>query len=93
NADAVKGLAYALRDAVPNLFLVLATVIDDKPFLLVMIAEDLAKSKGWNAGGIIRELAKEVQGGGGGQPFFATAGGKDVTGIERSLQRAREFVV
>ncbi|PVH26550.1 alanine--tRNA ligase [Sphingobacterium corticibacter] len=93
NADAVKGLAYALRDAVPNLFLVLATVMDDKPFLLVMIADDLAKAKGWNAGAIIRELAKEVQGGGGGQPFFATAGGKDVNGIDRALERAREFVV
>lgn len=93
NADAVKGLAYALRDAVPNLFLVLATVMDEKPFLLVMIADDLAKAKGWNAGAIIRELAKEVQGGGGGQPFFATAGGKDVNGIERALERAREFVV
>ncbi|MFD2742051.1 MULTISPECIES: alanine--tRNA ligase [Sphingobacterium] len=93
HAEAVKGLAYALRDAVPNLFLVLATVIDDKPFLLVMIADELAKAKGWNAGAIIRELAKEVQGGGGGQPFFATAGGKDVSGIDRALERAREFVI
>lgn len=92
NADAVKGLAYALRDEINNLFLVLATVIDDKPFLLVMIADDLAKAKGWNAGAIIRELAKEVKGGGGGQPFFATAGGKDVEGIARALERAREFV-
>ncbi|MFD2599798.1 alanine--tRNA ligase [Sphingobacterium corticis] len=92
NADAVKGLAYALRDEINNLFLVLATVIDDKPFLLVMIADNLAKAKGWNAGAIIRELAKEVKGGGGGQPFFATAGGKDVEGITRALERAREFV-
>ncbi|RYE21350.1 MAG: alanine--tRNA ligase, partial [Sphingobacteriales bacterium] len=92
NADAIKNLAYNLKDIVPNLFLVLAAEIDGKPNLTVMIAENLIKEKGLNAGNIIRELAKEIQGGGGGQPFYATAGGKDAGGIDNALAKARGFV-
>jgi alanyl-tRNA synthetase len=89
NADAVKNLAYQVKDLVDNLFLVLATEIDGKPGLTVMIAENLVKEKGLNAGNIVRELAKEIQGGGGGQPFFATAGGKDASGLDKALTKAR----
>ncbi|MFD1257753.1 alanine--tRNA ligase [Mucilaginibacter terrae] len=92
NAEAIKTLAYQLKDIVNDLFLVLAADIDGKPNLTVMIAENLVKERGLNAGNIIRELAKEVQGGGGGQPFFATAGGKDVTGLDRALEKARGFL-
>jgi alanyl-tRNA synthetase len=63
NADAIKNLAYNLKDIVPNLYLVLTAVIDGKPNITVMIADNLVKEKGLNAGSIIRELAKEVQGG------------------------------
>ena len=76
NPEAIKNLAYQLKDVVPNLFLVLASAIDGKPGLTVMIAEALVKDKKLNAGNIVRELAKEIKGGGGGQPFFATGGGK-----------------
>jgi alanyl-tRNA synthetase len=92
NADAVKNLAYQIKDIVPNLFLVLAAAIDGKPNLTVMLSENLVKEKGLNAGNIIRELAKEIQGGGGGQPFFATAGGKDLTGLDSALEKARGFL-
>jgi len=92
NADAVKNLAYQIKDLVPNLFLVLGTEIDGKPGLTVMIAENLVKEKGLNAGNIVRELAKEIQGGGGGQPFFATAGGKDASGLDKALEKARTFI-
>lgn len=88
NADAVKTLAYQLKDIVPNLFLVLAADFDGKPNITVMIAENLVKDKGLNAGNIVRELAKEIQGGGGGQPFFATAGGKDLSGLDAVLSKA-----
>ncbi|PTR00976.1 alanyl-tRNA synthetase [Mucilaginibacter yixingensis] len=91
NADAVKNLAYQLKDIVPNLFLVLATEADGKPGLTVMIAENLVKDKNLNAGTIVRELAKEIQGGGGGQPFYATAGGKDASGLDRALEKARAY--
>jgi alanyl-tRNA synthetase len=92
NADAVKNLAYQLKDIVPNLFLVLATDTDGKPGLTVMISENIVKDKGLNAGNIVRELAKEIQGGGGGQPFYATAGGKDASGLDRALTKAKELI-
>ena len=92
NTDAVKNLAYQLKDIVSDLFLVLATEIDGKPGLSVMISENLVKDKGLNAGNIVRELAKEIQGGGGGQPFFATAGGKDAGGLDKALAKANSFI-
>lgn len=92
NAEAIKNLAYQLKDIVPNLFLVLAADFDGKPSLTVMIAENLVKEKGLHAGNIVKELAKEVKGGGGGQPFFATAGGSDVSGLDNALAKARSFV-
>ena len=91
--DAVKNLAYQLKDIVPNLFLVLGVDIDGKPGLTVMIAENLVKEKNLNAGNIVRELAKEIKGGGGGQPFFATAGGSDASGLDKALEKARTFIV
>jgi len=92
NADAVKNLAYQLKDIVSDLFLVLAADFEGKPNITVMISENLVKDKGLNAGNIVRELAKEIQGGGGGQPFFATAGGKDVSGLDRVLEKAKGFI-
>ncbi len=92
NADAIKNLAYQVKDIVDNLFLVLAADIDGKPSLTVMIAENLVKERNLNAGGIVRELAKEIKGGGGGQPFFATAGGSDVSGLDNALAKAKDFI-
>jgi alanyl-tRNA synthetase len=92
NADAIKNLAYNLKDIVPNLFLVLAANINGKPSITVMIDEVLVKEKGLHAGNIVKELAKEVKGGGGGQPFFATAGGSDVSGIDNALAKAKSFL-
>ncbi|AYL94644.1 alanine--tRNA ligase [Mucilaginibacter celer] len=92
NADAVKNLAYQLKDIVSNLFLVLVADFDGKPSITVMIAENLVKEKGLHAGNIVKELAKEVKGGGGGQPFYATAGGSDVSGLDNVLVKARSFV-
>jgi len=92
NAEAVKNLAYQLKDIVTDLFLVLAADFDGKPSLTVMIAENLVKEKGLNAGNIVRELAKEIKGGGGGQPFFATAGGSDASGLDAALVKAKSFI-
>ncbi|HEY4197080.1 MAG TPA: DHHA1 domain-containing protein, partial [Mucilaginibacter sp.] len=92
NADAVKNLAYQLKDIVSDMFLVLAADFDGKPNLTVMISENLVKEKGLNAGNIVRELAKEIKGGGGGQPFFATAGGSDTSGLDNALAKAKSFV-
>lgn len=94
STDAVKNLAFAIKGAIPeNLFMLLAANIEGKPHLAIVISENLVKEKGWDAGRIVRELAKEIKGGGGGQPFFATAGGKDVNGLDRVLLKAKEFVL
>jgi alanyl-tRNA synthetase len=92
NVDAAKDLAFELMRTIDNLFLVLASENDGKANLLVMISENLIKEKGFNAATIIRELAKEIQGGGGGQPHIATAGGKNPAGIQAALEKARKII-
>ncbi|WP_028297085.1 alanine--tRNA ligase [Olivibacter sitiensis] len=91
DADAIKSIAFGLKDKLPNLFLVLGYG-DEKPGLTVMLSENLVAEKSLNAGAIVRELAKEIKGGGGGQAFYATAGGKDASGLPRAIQKARHFV-
>jgi alanyl-tRNA synthetase len=92
SAEAVKNLAFSVKDLVDDLFLVFTTLIDDKPGVTVMLSDNLVKDKGMNASTIIRELAKEIQGGGGGQPFYATAGGKNKEGLPKIIERAEQFI-
>ena len=91
SADATKNLAFSLKDMVDNLFLVFTTEIEGKPGITVMLSDHLVK-KGMNASSIVRELAKEIQGGGGGQPFYATAGGKNSEGLKIVLEKAESFI-
>jgi alanyl-tRNA synthetase len=91
SADAVKNLAFSLKDMIDNLFLVFTTEIEGKPGITVMLADHLVK-KGLNASNIVRELGKEIQGGGGGQPFYATAGGKNPAGLKVVLEKAESFI-
>ncbi|MFZ4521239.1 MAG: alanine--tRNA ligase [Bacteroidales bacterium] len=92
DAETVKNLAYELNASIPDLFLVLATETEGKATLTVMLSENLVRERKLNAGNIIRELAKEIQGGGGGQPHIATAGGKNPAGIPAALEKARGFI-
>jgi alanyl-tRNA synthetase len=92
SADALKKIAFELKNEVNDLIAVLAANIEGKPQIAVIIDEKLVASKGWHAGNIVRELAKEIQGGGGGQPFFATAGGKDISRLSIVLQKAAEIL-
>jgi alanyl-tRNA synthetase len=92
SVDAAKNLAFELSKTTDNLFLVLASENDGKANLTVMISESLIKEKGFNAATIIRELAKEIQGGGGGQPHIATAGGKYSAGIPAALEKSKSFL-
>ncbi|HLT41676.1 MAG TPA: DHHA1 domain-containing protein, partial [Sphingobacteriaceae bacterium] len=91
-ADALKNLSFSLKDSIDNLFLVLGATVNGKPTLSVMVSESLIADKQLNAVNIIRELAKDIQGGGGGQPFYATAGGKNVEGLAQALEKARQFI-
>jgi len=92
SADGLKTLAFNLRQAVPNLVAVLGAEIDGKPQLAVMLDDELVKGGKLNASTLVRELAKEIQGGGGGQPFFATAGGKNAAGLGSAISKAEELV-
>ncbi|OAB27908.1 alanyl-tRNA synthetase [Flavobacterium fryxellicola] len=96
NPEGAKDLAYELGNLGNNLFLVLATVNLDasgeKPMLTCYVSKELVAEKNLNAGQVVRELGKYIQGGGGGQPFFATAGGKHVAGIQQALAKAIDFV-
>ncbi|WP_297515952.1 alanine--tRNA ligase [Flavobacterium sp.] len=92
DANGAKDLAYELGQNQTDIFLVLATVTDDKPMLTCYISKELVDSNGLNAGQVVRELGKYIQGGGGGQPFFATAGGKHAPGIPEALEKAITFI-
>ncbi|HMI07691.1 MAG TPA: alanine--tRNA ligase [Flavobacterium sp.] len=92
NAEGAKDLAYEIGNTAQNIFLVLATAEEGKPMLTCYISKELVASKGFNAGQVVRELGKHIQGGGGGQPFFATAGGKDIEGIPQALEQAIGFI-
>jgi alanyl-tRNA synthetase len=89
-ADQVKTLAFQIRNVQnEKLFFVAGCVVDGKPSLTVLLSDDLVAT-GLNATSIAREAAKEIQGGGGGQPFFASAGGKNAAGIQKAIDKALE---
>ncbi len=92
DAESLKNLAHELNHSIPDLFLLLAVENEGKAALTVMLSDSLVKDKKLHAGNIIRELSKEIQGGGGGQPHIATAGGKNPAGIPAALEKAREFI-
>jgi alanyl-tRNA synthetase len=92
SVEGAKDLAYELGTFGKNIFLVLATAEEGKPMLSCYISKELVAEKNLNAGAVVRELGKFIQGGGGGQPFFATAGGKKVEGIQEALAKAIDFV-
>jgi len=92
DAEATKNLAYELNASIPDLFQVLASANEGKATLTVMVSENLVKLRKLDAGKIIRELAREIKGGGGGQPHIATAGGKDPAGIPAAFEKAKAFL-
>ncbi|MEE2802590.1 MAG: DHHA1 domain-containing protein, partial [Bacteroidota bacterium] len=92
DAKSVKDLAFSIDQEITNLFLIIGSNTGDKATLTVIISKDLVDQKKLNAGQIVRELGKFIQGGGGGQPHFATAGGKNPAGIDQALQAARELL-
>ncbi len=94
--NGAKDLAYELGTLGTNVFVVLATtdpeVSGGKPTITCYISKELVAEKSLNAGNVVRELGKYIQGGGGGQPFFATAGGKNTSGIPEALEKAIDFI-
>lgn len=92
DANAVKTLAFQLEKELGNAVIALGAVINDKPQLTLMISKEIIDSKGLNAGQMIREMAKSIQGGGGGQPHFATAGGRNVDGLDEALAKSKALL-
>jgi alanyl-tRNA synthetase len=92
DTKAIKNLAFELTKSNDNLLLVLASHMDGKVTLTIAISEKLSQSKDLHAGNMVRELSKEINGGGGGQAFFATAGGKDASGIPVALEKAKNYL-
>ena len=92
SADALKQISFDIKNKFDDLFMVLAADIAGKPQIAVVVSDNLVKEKGLNAGEIVKDLAKEIKGGGGGQPFFATAGGNDINGLDNVVTKAKELI-
>ena len=92
DSAAIKDLVFQLKGEINNLYLVLGAEVNGKPNLTIALSDNLQKDKNLHAGNIIREAAKEMQGGGGGQPFYATAGGNNVAGIDAAIAKALSFL-
>ena len=92
SAESAKNLAFKLKEAYGDQFIaVLGTLDKGKPMISVMMGESLVKEKGLNAGQMVREAGKLIQGGGGGQAHFATAGGKNAEGMPAAIDKVIEL--
>ena len=91
-ADVLKKLSFELKNEIDNLVMVLAADIEGKPQLSVMVDDALVKQLGLHAGDMVKSLAKLIRGGGGGQPFYATAGGSDLAGLSKVPDAARKML-
>ncbi|WKD85087.1 Alanine--tRNA ligase [Polaribacter huanghezhanensis] len=92
DANGIKNLAFDLGKKHQNLFLVFGSKNNGKAILTCYVSKEIVESKNLNAGTIVRELGKYIQGGGGGQPFFATAGGKNPNGIAEAIEKAKDYL-
>ncbi|HLV50539.1 MAG TPA: alanine--tRNA ligase, partial [Flavobacterium sp.] len=92
DANGAKDLAYEIGGTAENFFILFGTVNEGKPMLTAYVSKEIVESKGLNAGQIVRELGKHIQGGGGGQAFFATAGGKNPEGMADAVANAVNFL-
>lgn len=89
----IKDIAFSMLMNVENLFLLIGSVSKGKAFLTLAITQDLIENRSFNAGNIIKDLATEINGSGGGQPHFATAGGNNVKGLDKAFLKARDLIL
>lgn len=92
DASGIKDVAFGLGEKHKNLFLLFGSTAGEKAMLTCYISKELINERNLNAGTVVRELGKLIQGGGGGQPFYATAGGKNPAGIDAALNEAKKYV-
>ncbi|MFN3917224.1 MAG: alanine--tRNA ligase [Flavobacteriales bacterium] len=89
----LKDIVFQLRNEVENAAIVIGTIYNEKPLITVAFSDELTKIKNLNAPAIIKEIAAEINGGGGGQPFYASAGGKHPAGMDAAMKKAREVLI
>ncbi|MDZ4665008.1 MAG: alanine--tRNA ligase [Bacteroidota bacterium] len=92
HAEEIKNILFEIKNEVENCFLVVGVEINGKPSLSVIVSDNLVKEKNLNAGNIVRELAKEINGGGGGQAFYAQAGGSKPEGLPAAIEKAKTLI-
>lgn len=92
DTNAIKTLAYQLESELGNAVIIFGAVVKEKPQLMVTISKELVSTHSLHAGNLVRTLAKEIKGGGGGQAFFATAGGKEVNGLDMAIEKAKQLL-
>ena len=92
SADHLKTICFQLRNEHGPIIGVISSLMNDKPMLAVFASDDLVKDRGINCSHIVRELAKSIEGGGGGQPFYATAGGKRAEGLNEALEQGKSLL-
>ena len=88
----IKDLIFQLKSEIENAFIVVTNSYQEKPTISIGLSDNIVKDKSWNACNLVREWSKEIKGGGGGQPVFATAGGKDISGLPKVLELAQAFL-
>jgi alanyl-tRNA synthetase len=93
DAAGIKDLSFEIGQEFDNSVLLFGTESQGKALLSCFVSKGLVASKGLNAGTIVRELGTYIQGGGGGQPFYATAGGKHPAGLPEALEKAKSYIV
>ena len=91
SAEEIKNILFEIRNQVENCVCVIGAEVKGKPSISVIIDDNLVKEKNLNAGNIIRDLAKEINGGGGGQPFYAQAGGSKLEGLSSAIEKAKSL--
>jgi alanyl-tRNA synthetase len=92
NADEIKNILFELRAELAPLFCVLAAEVNGKPSISLIMSDEVVQKSGLHAGNQIREMAKAIQGGGGGQPFYAQAGGNSISGLSQVIEMAKALV-
>ena len=93
NGEQIKNLCFQLKNEVPNLVMILGTVINEKAMVSIVVNEKLVEEKGYSATHLIKEISGLIKGGGGGQAFYATAGGTNVNGIQDALVRVKSLIL
>jgi alanyl-tRNA synthetase len=89
NAEELKNMLFEIRNQTENCVCIIGAEVKGKPSISVIISDNLVKDKNLNAGTIIKDLAKEINGGGGGQPFYAQAGGSKLEGLKTAIDKAK----